>query len=74
MEKRNIRWEIGKVTAQAGIGKVKNKRLTGYLSRKKSLKPAAAARKLTELSKIAAQRSYHYDEVLLLRQLKKAKV
>ena len=74
MEKKNIRWEIGKVVAQSGIGKVKNKRLTGYLSRKKSLKPSDAVSKFSELSKIVAQRSFHHDEVLLQRVIKRARV
>ena len=74
MEKKNIRWEIGKVATQSGIVKVKNKRLKGYMSRKQSLRPVIAAAKLGTLSKIAAQRNYLYDEVLLTRALRKAKV
>lgn len=74
MEKKNIRWEVSKVIARSGIAELKNKRLKGYTTRKKRLKPVAAARKLSELSKVVAQRSFHHDEVLLMRALKKARV
>ncbi|KAH7818957.1 uncharacterized protein MONOS_4415 [Monocercomonoides exilis] len=69
----NLRWEISKLQALSGIAEPKSKRLLSVAKKKKSISRENATKKLSELSHLAAKRSFYHDEVNLKRFLRDSK-